>query len=95
MTQSAANIVFSLLAASTFLWCRDMRALIATSSVARSTVLKARVEVTNKKFDFAWRVRDLLGKWRVGDDNPLPMSFRSYLRWSKKLAHLTLCFTAR
>jgi hypothetical protein len=84
-----SEITLLLLGESKFLWCRDMLALVATNSLVRSTVLKARVDVTGRKFDFDWWVRDLLLKWLCGDERPMPMSFRSYILWAQKLIALS------
>ena len=51
-----------LLGESKFLWCLDMLALVATNSLVRSIVLKARVYVV-EKYDFDWWVRYLLSEW--------------------------------
>ena len=63
-----------LLGESKFLWCRDMLALVATNSLVRSTVLKARVYVV-EKYDFDWWVRYLLSEWLCGDKRSMPISF--------------------
>ena len=51
-----------------------MLALVATNSLVRSTVLKARVYVV-EKYDFDWWVRYLLSEWLCGDKRPMPISF--------------------